>query len=239
MLLFVNATVRVPPECKSVDVSVIDSVYGILENVSVTGSVNLVPDPEFAENVTFQLSRFIGYLGNDLLESEFRSNLKYTKNGIPVNEDIKDFFQTKGSSSELTVSALELTGDEYDFSEPLKIHQKSGASATEMKVAISKPLKEHPQMVETLFKDWPERVGQMLADYDHYPRILLTQNNTSTTKDELATKEFHWLYENGVYYANSNGVHFCPGLITLDGTCVDSCEKEEVFQDGICLPKDF
>ena len=53
MLLFVNATVRVPPECTSVDVSVIDSVYGTLENVSVTGNVNLVPDPEFAENVTF------------------------------------------------------------------------------------------------------------------------------------------------------------------------------------------
>ena len=127
-MLFVNATVRIPPECKSVDVSVIDSVYGILENVSVTGSVNLVPDQKFAENVTFQLSRFIGYLGNDLSESEFRSNLKYTKNGILENEDIKDFFQTKGSSRKLTVSPLKLTGEEYDLSEPLMIHQTDNLS---------------------------------------------------------------------------------------------------------------
>ena len=76
-----------------------------------------------------------------------------------MDDEIKDFFQIKGSSRKLTVSPLKLTGEEYDRSEPLQIHQKSGAPATEMKVAISKQLKEHPQLVETLFKDWPERVG--------------------------------------------------------------------------------
>ena len=55
----------------------------------------------------------------------------------------------------------------------------------------------------------------MLVDYDHYPRLLLTQEGTATTKDELAVKEFHWLYENGVYYAGKNSVKYCPGQVKL------------------------
>ena len=69
----------------------------------------------------------------------------------------------------------------------------------------------------------------MLVDYDHYPRLLLTQEGTATTKDELAVKEFHWLYENGVYYAGKSSVKYCPGQVKLDGTCVDKCEDTEVF----------
>ena len=51
-LLFVNATVRVPSGCTNVDVSVIDSAYGVLENISVTGSVNVEFDQK-QQDITF------------------------------------------------------------------------------------------------------------------------------------------------------------------------------------------
>ena len=45
---------------------------------------------------------------------------------------------------------------------------------------------------------------QVLADYDHYPRLMLASDNSVTTKEENTVKEFHWLYENGVYYADED-----------------------------------
>ena len=50
-------------------------------------------------------------------------------------------------------------------------------------------------------------------------------------------KEFRWLYERGIYYANQTNITYCPFLINFESElCVEKCADDEVFYDGICLP---
>ena len=77
----------------------------------------------------------------------------------------------------------------------------------------------------------------MLGAYIHYPMLQLNENNESVVSDAEAVKEFHWLYEGGIYYATKDSISYCPFLINFEsGKCVDKCADTEVFYDGICFP---